>query len=367
MPWPSVVLDRIGCAWLGLIWLGCCDLAIAEEESNLKVNGYLETYYQNDENQPNNRKRPDFIYNHTRTNQVAINLALISAHFNTERWRANLGIASGDYMQANYAAEPSALSHLFEANIGVKLAQEVDLWLDVGVMPSHIGFESAIGANNWTLTRSLMAENSPYFETGAKLSYTTEDKKWFVSALLLNGWQRIQRANDNTTPAFGHQLTYRPSDRLTINSSSFIGNDKSDRDRQMRYFHNLYAQMTIDDAWDVIAGLDVGIEQSARNSSAYHRWYSPIVILKYQYNPRLSVAARVERYRDKHGVIIVTDTPNGFDVQGVSVNANIQLTPQSMWRLELKHFTSQDKLFRQGANRRDDESVSVTTALTFGF
>lgn len=341
--------------------------AMADELSALKLSGYLEFYYQYDANQPSNRKRPDFIYNHTRTQQAAVNLALIRAHYDTERLRSHLGIASGHYMQANYANEPSTLSHLFEANVGVKLLPHDNLWLDVGIMPSHIGFESVIGADNWTLTRSLMAENSPYFETGAKLSYTSEDKKWYMSALLLNGWQRIQRANHNSEPALGHQLTFQPNERITINSSSFVGNDKSDRERQMRYFHNLYAQIKLNEACHIIAGFDFGLEQAARSSDSYHRWYSPIVMLKYQHNPQLSFVSRVERYRDKNGVIIETDTPDGFDVQGVSVNANVQLTPQSMWRLELKHFTSQDKLFRQGANRRDDESLTVTTALTFGF
>jgi len=364
---PGVVLQRIWWVWFGLLSLQHPHLARADETPHLKINGYLEAYYQYDANQPGNRSRPDFIYNHTRTQQPAVNLALISAHLDSDKLRANLGIAIGDYMQANYAAEPNALSHLFEANIGIKLAQAADLWLDIGVMPSHIGFESAIGANNWTLTRSLMADNSPYFETGAKLSYTSEDKTWFTSVLLLNGWQRIQRANNSTVPALGHQITYQPNDRLTINSSSFIGNDKSDRDRQMRYFHNLYAQIKLDDAWSLIAGLDVGIEQKARNSSAYNRWHSPVVIVKYQHNEQLSFVARVERYRDKDGVIIATDTPNGFDVRGVSVNTNVQLTPHSMWRLELKHFSSRDELFRRGTNRNDDESFSVTTALTFGF
>ena len=31
------------------------------------------------------------------------------------------------------------------------------LWLDVGEFSSHIGFESAISADNYTLSRSLMA------------------------------------------------------------------------------------------------------------------------------------------------------------------------------------------------------------------
>ncbi len=41
-------------------------------------------------------------------------------------------------------------------------------------MPSHIGFESAVGSDCWNLTRSILAENSPYFESGIKLNYTNK-------------------------------------------------------------------------------------------------------------------------------------------------------------------------------------------------
>lgn len=120
-------------------------------------------------------------------------------------------MAVGSYMNANYAAEEGVLKNIYEANVGVKLSKTKNLWIDAGILPLHIGFESAIGADCFTLTRSMMAENSPYFETGAKLSYSADNGKWDMAILVLNGWQRMQRVEGNTTPAFGHQLTFRPS------------------------------------------------------------------------------------------------------------------------------------------------------------
>jgi hypothetical protein len=66
----------------------------------------------------------------------------------------------------------------------MKLSKKQNLWLDAGIMPSHIGFESAVSADCWTLTRSLLAENSPYYETGIKLGYVSKDEKLYISALL---------------------------------------------------------------------------------------------------------------------------------------------------------------------------------------
>src|SRR5690606_17554209 len=132
-----------------------------------------------------------------------------------------------------------------------------------------------------TLTRSMMADNSPYFETGAKLSYATDNGKWSMAFLVMNSWQRIQRVEGNSTPAFGHQLTYRPSDKVTLNSSSFIGNDFPDEERKMRYFHNLYGQFQISNQFALIAGFDIGAQQKEKSSDDYDTWYTPVLIAKY--------------------------------------------------------------------------------------
>lgn len=60
---------------------------------------------------------------------------------------------------------------MFEANAGVKLSKKKELWLMQGSCPANIGFESAIGKDCWNLTRSMLADNTPYYEAGARVSY----------------------------------------------------------------------------------------------------------------------------------------------------------------------------------------------------
>jgi hypothetical protein len=354
---------------LTIVTMHCSQQAFAaeahqEKPSNLSISGYLETYYLHDFNRPSDDLRPSFTYSHNVTDKPSINLAFIKANLNSERIRANLALGSGTYMRANYALEPRDLQKLFEANIGLKLSD--NMWLDAGVMPSHIGFESAIGLDNWTLTRSILADNSPYFETGVRLSYTSDDGKWYASGLILNGWQRIQRPDSNTTPAIGHQLTYKPNAKITLNSSSFIGNDKSDNDRRMRYFHNFYGQYQLNDRWSLITGFDIGAEQAERNSKRYNVWLTPIVIAKYTYSEKLSLAARAEYYQDKDGVIVTTDTPNGFRTFSYSANLDYRLSNNFAIRAELRKFYSKDKIF-QDSNGFSNESLSATTAAIFNF
>lgn len=96
-------------------------------------------------------------------------------------------------MQANYAEEPDLWQFVPEANVGIHLKKKNNLWLDIGIMQSHLGFESAKSSDCWALSRSMAAENSSYFETGAQLGYTIKNEKWNFAVLALNGWQNITR------------------------------------------------------------------------------------------------------------------------------------------------------------------------------
>ncbi|HAF35237.1 MULTISPECIES: porin [Sphingobacterium] len=344
--------------------MGATGSLFAQEnvKNPLTISGYAEVYYQHDFGNPKNNSRPGFVYSHNRNNEVSLNLGLIKAAYETERTRANLGFGVGSYMNSNYAAEPGVLKNIYEANVGIKLSKGQNLWLDAGILPSHIGFESAIGADCYTLTRSMMADNSPYFETGARLSYGTSNGKWNMSVLILNGWQRVQRVDGNSTPAFGHQLTFRPSEKVTLNSSSFIGNDFPDSERKMRYFHNLYGQFQLSDKFAFVAGFDIGFQQKAKGSGSYNRWYTPAIIAKYTPSSKVSIAARGEYYQDKNGVIISSGTDNGFQTFGASLNVDYQVLPNFVWRTEVKNLNSKDAIF----NDRNDilkknNSLAVTS------
>ena len=79
---------------------------------------------------------------------------------------------TGNYARYNLSGEPDWAKYIYEANVGFRLSKKQNIWIDAGIMPSHIGFESAISADCWTLTRNILAENSPYYESGVKLGYT---------------------------------------------------------------------------------------------------------------------------------------------------------------------------------------------------
>jgi hypothetical protein len=319
---------------------------------------YAEAFYSYDFNQPDDHERPSFLYNFDKHNQPNINFALLKGGYQQVRFRANLALAAGTYVNSNYAAEPDWAKPLFEANVGFKLMKQEELWIDAGVFASHIGFESAIGKDNYSLTRSLCAEGTPYYESGVKLGYTTASRKWLFSLLYLNGWQHIQRP-DNASPAFGTQITFTPNDRVLINSSSFFGNELPDSAQRPRLFHNLFSTFVLADKWNLIAAFDIGWQQQAKPSSNYDTWYNPTLVLRFKPTGRTALSARAEYFSDKAEVINTTSSGNGFETFGWSVNADWQLGNHFLWRAEYRSFNSNNAMFM-----KDNQMVTSNAALT---
>ena len=333
----------------------------AQENNGLKLSGFAEVYFARDFRNPSNNTRAGFLYNHTRTNEVMPNLAFLKATYSQAQVRTNLAIMIGTYAQFNLAAEPELLRNIYEANVGIKLSKSSDLWLDAGVFASHIGFESAISKDCWTLTRSILAENSPYYESGVKVSYNTPNGKWTLVGLLLNGWQRIRRIDGNTTIAWGTQIQFKPMAAITLNSSTFIGNDKPNATKQMRYFHDFFCVIQLKKT-GIILGFDYGLEQKKTGSSSMNRWYSPVVILRQKWSDKWATSIRWETYQDLNGVIINTPTTNGFDISGMSINLDYSFLENVLVRAEGKYYSSKTPIFE---SKTDSFALTASLAVSF--
>ncbi len=185
-----VVIRCIFCFCVGMFgYSGVLAQDSAAKKTAIAWSVFVESYYSYDFARPATHEKAPFLYNYNRHNEVTINLTLASIAFYDGTKRANFALMAGTYPQYNLAAEPELLRPVYEANAGVKLAKKKELWLDAGILPSHIGFESAISKDCWALTRSLVAENSPYYEAGVRTSYKTANQKWYVAILWLNGGQ----------------------------------------------------------------------------------------------------------------------------------------------------------------------------------
>jgi hypothetical protein len=338
----------------------------AQESPKIKVSGYLEAYYGYDFNQPANNNRPGFIYSHNRHNEVNLNLGFIKANYDNDKVRANIALMAGTYTNANLAAEPGVLKNIFEANAGVRLSEKENLWLDAGIFSSHIGFESAISKDCRVLTRNISSENTPYYESGAKLTYSTTNGKLTAVVLYLNGWQRINRQDGNSKPAGGIQLSYKPNGKLTFNYSNYIGTEGLNAARVNRVYHNFYAIAQLTEQFGLTAGFDYATQQKVKGESAKNEVISPVLIAQYKFDPKWAIAGRFEYYKDKNGMLIATGTTNGFQAKAYSLNLDFAPVNNAVVRLEGKFYDSKDKIFtRNTSTVNNNATITASIAVAF--
>lgn len=348
------------CSSLILLAAIACQSQDSTSKKKFQFSGFADIYYQYDFNNPAAKDRPAFLYNHKRHNELSINLALLKLTYQQKKLRANLGIMAGNYAQYNLSAEPDFFKTIYEANIGYAFSDKLSI--DAGIFPSHIGIESAISKDNWNLSRSLLAENSPYFETGIKITFAP-NKKWTTTLLLLNGWQNMEETN--RSKAIGTQIQYKPTDKWLFNSSTFIGNEKPHSAKQLRLFHNFYATYTPSGKIGLSFLLDAGAEKRYQ-SAGYNNWLGAAVLIKYTPLKNWSVAGRMEYYKDKNGVLVSTNTAAGFKTSGYSLNIDYQPTSYIVLRTEARYLNSKERIFdKNGIAKRDNFSLLGSIAVWF--
>ena len=343
-------------AGLLLLWFSfpssAQDSTGSEKKSSLIISGYADIYYQYDFNRPADKLRPPFLYNFKRHNELNTNLILLRASYDGKKFRANLGVMTGNYAKYNLAAEPEFFRYIYEANIGYKISEKVSV--DAGILPSHIGCESAIAKDNWNLSRSIVAESSPYYETGIKFNYTPNDR-WTFSLYGLQGWQNIK--DHNSSKALGTQIIFSPNEKMIFNSSSFVGNEKPDSAKQVRLFHNFYFTYHISSKLQTLFMLDLGAERKI-DKTGYNKWMGTAVLLQYSFAKKFVAAARAEVYRDKNGVIISNYLPAQFETTGLALNLDFHPTKNFVIRAEMRSLHSKNKIYT-----RNDIAVQSNFAL----
>ena len=332
------------------------------EKPSFHVSGFLDVFHSFDFNQPIDNQRQPYFFNHNRHNEFNVNLALVQLELKHQKYRSNIGLQAGTYAVDNYAHEPIMLRNIYEANVGISLNKKNNLWLDAGVFPSHLGFESAISSENMTLTRSFTAENSPYYLSGAKLTFTPNNK-WLFSATITNGWQRIKRVAGNSLPSFGTQISYSPNENNTFNWSTFIGADDPDINRRMMYFNNFYWLFNPSEKLKFITGFDYGMRQTAPNSNGYYSWFVPTLIVHYSIDKKWQTALRSEYFHDENQVIVYTRTSNGFQTFGASWNIDYKPAKAIVCRLESRWMNSKDPVFDYQINAKSTSTFFVTASM----
>ena len=218
-----------------------------------------------------------------------------------------------------------------------------NIWIDAGIFPSHIGFETPISNDCWTASRCIVSENSPYYETGIRLSGNSLNNKSSLAIYYLNGWQKIIKPDGISQPSFGLQYTFTPSERFTFNYSNFIGNCQPDSIRSLRFYNDFYLKYAASKKWGLIVGFDFGNDNYQLDKRGW--WFAPVIMTQYKLNQRNLFSFRTEYFEDKNQIIIKHPSKKEISILGCSLNYDHKVSDKSLLRIEYKHYYSLNDIF----------------------
>ncbi|MEO8946487.1 MAG: porin [Gemmatimonadaceae bacterium] len=334
---------------------------------------FVDGYYAYDFDRPTNFDR-SYTTQPARHNEFNINLAFVEARVDAPRIHGRLALQAGTSVQANYAGEPTngtvsgpSLSRFIqEAFAGYKVAD--NLWIDGGIFFSHIGNESFISRDNWNYSRSLVAEYTPYYESGVRAVWQATPKLT-STFVVVNGWQNISETNSDK--AVGVRLDYAANSRVTLSYDNFVGNEQPDSlPSRLRIFNEVIAKVQVTDALGLAATCDYGIQKRG-SGAGDDSWHGAVLIGRYQVTPAVAVNGRVEYFGDPGQVLItVPAAAASFRSAGASIGIDVSPQPRLMWRTELRGFSGPGPMFPDPATSlsslsKRDGFVVTSVGMTF--
>lgn len=343
--------------------------AVSDTAVKVSYGAFVDSYYAYDFNRPRSIDR-SYTTQAARHNEFNVNLAFVEAKVAGPRVRGRLALQAGTSVQSNYSGEPTigtvsgpSLSRLLqEAVAGYRLTP--NLWIDGGIFLSHIGMEGFISRDNLTYTRSLSAEYTPYYESGARLTWQASPKVT-GTFLVVNGWQNI--SENNNDKGVGARIDLAQSSATSFSYYNFVGTENASRN--LRVFNGLGVKTTAISGLTLQANGDYGL-QERESGDDWSKWFSVGLIGKLQPTTKVGVSGRIEAYHDEDQAIIVTGTGAGF--KGTTASLGLDVLPlgsaRVMWRSEARGTWASDAVFpsRDSSELSKNNHLLVTSlAVTF--
>lgn len=335
------------------------DSTRADTAITVRFGAFVDGYYAWDTGRPRRLDRA-FTTQPARHNEFNVNLVYVEAVLEGARVRGRLALQAGTSVQSNSFAEPQVGSvsggvlsrTIQEATVGVRLHPR--LWVDGGIYLSHIGLESWISRDNPTYTRSLVADYTPYYLSGARLTW--EATRTVRAQLhVMNGWQNVSETNG--AKAVGTRVDWTPRPRLLLAWATFAGDEQPDSlPGRLRLFNQFLARWT-PAAWELTATVDAG--RQARPGGGGDTWSGGALVARRAITPTVRLAGRVEYLHDRAQVLVATGTPGGFRTTSASLGLDVAPDARLLWRTELRGWRSRDPIWP----RRDDPAARRGTML----
>lgn len=317
-------------------WTQGLSLLPDSSKASFSLSGFADMYF--GKQRGNFAQKPSFFYNHRVNNQLRTNLLLLKGEFQLPRFHATLGLMTGDYSRYNLAAEPLWARALNEAYVGIKLSKNRSLWWDIGVYSSYLGIESALSADCPTLTRSIVAENSPYYLSGSRLLFISKHKKHEAGIHVLNGWQRIAWDNNQRRPSIGAHYKVHFSERFSLMYGAFYGSIYPDSLSISRFYQHVNLVWN-NGKWEQWGTADLGMESG-------YIWGAAQWMTRYTFNRQWSLAQRIEVFYDPNNRCARIGANKSTGLGSLTLCPSYQWNERLVLRLEPKYLIATETILK---------------------
>ena len=298
---------------------------ILGDDADIKVSTSLhgEAYLQHSFRK-NSERLPDYMVSHVELNSPTVNLLLGKIAFDAKSWKGEFSMMSGTYSRDNLAHEIGILKNINSMWLSYAPSETIDIL--AGIYSSHIGVESPIGKECLVPTRSIVADNSPYYESGIRIRHQANNAIYAIH--LLNGWQRSSIDSLGILPAIGYEYSAN-TEQLNYRFSGFIGKISHDTSDGIRYYQHLGATYQINPNFIVSASLDIGMQQK----KGLQAWiFAPLIMGQWSLNESLKAHGRLEYYHDPEVMII--SSMSGLSGFGYSMGIDWSYSNAMLFRAE---------------------------------
>lgn len=359
---------------------GFIDTTGSEHLGKISIGGYVDAYYGHFRGSTMGTGQVPYFVSSAANNEMSVNLAFIDLRFQDEKTRARFVPGFGTYMNSNYAAEPGSLKNIVEASVGFKITRKKNIWLDLGVIGSSITNESPVSKDHLMYTRSFSSENTPYYQSGARLSIQAT-QKLKLALYGLNGWQQIRDMNNFKSGAL--QVEWTINKNHLLNWDFYAGDERSPSkplDR-MRWFTDLYWIGNVGEKWKFTSCIFFGIQQRRYFSPnpqppanlpavfSYQQYWNANFIANRKLSKEFSLSGRVEWFNDPETVLLGNTIRPGVGFSGGSGGLCLNFKPAEkiMLRAEWRHIYSEGIIFYSLKGKTTNRADWFTTSAALWF
>jgi hypothetical protein len=313
--------------------------ATAFTYKGFSASGYVDTYYNQNQNNPSSRYSQVQALNIT-ANKLSLNSVTGSFAYDPAPVGFKLDIGYGTTYDSFFLSEPKHTDwsrYLLNAYVTVKPKSWKGLQLDFGKFVTSAGAEVTESHLNWNYSRSLLFAYGPYYHVGLRATMPVTSS-WTVGGQVVTGWNVMRDNNTGKTFGFTSLNTFKMGAWSNV---YYTGPENTGTNEGWRNFYDTALTLTPHERLSMYLNVDIGKNKSVNGTASFWGVGSAA---KVTLNKYLSISPRFEYYADQDG--FWTGLPQSFT--DFTLTGELKLNESLITRLEYRKDWSTQPFFQVG-------------------